>query len=109
MQDILIHSLLAYLLCPAVVYYAVRTMNIHGNIRSPKVWWAVGSGVYGTFAVIFGLTQGARVGDDIGKLTGWQDPWIAIVLSAGLSLALSIWMLLVAEARYRPTTVEGNE
>ena len=109
MSDLLIHALLAYLICPAVVYYAVRTMNIHGNIRSPKVWWAVGAGVYGTFAVIFGMSQGARVGEDIGRLTGWQDPWIAIALAAVLSLGLSIWLLLVAEARFRPTVVEGSE
>jgi len=108
MQDLLVHSLLAYVLCPSLVYYAVRTMNLHGHIRSPKVWWAVGSGVYGTFAVIFGMTQGARVGDDVGNLIGWQDPWIAVGLGAILSLALSIWLLLIAEARFRPTTVEGE-
>jgi hypothetical protein len=108
MTDLLVHALIAFVICPAVVYYAVRTMNIHGNIRSPKVWWAVGAGVYGTFAVVFGLTQGARVGYDIGNLTGRQDPWIAVILGAGASLALSIWMLLVAEARFRPTTIEGE-
>lgn len=108
MQDLLIHSLIAYVLCPGLVYYAVRTMAIHGNIRSPKVWWAVGSGVYGTFAVIFGMTQGARAGEELGSLLGWQNAWIAVALGAVLSLGLSIWLLLVAEARFRPTTIEGE-
>jgi hypothetical protein len=108
LQDLIVHALIAFAICPGLVYFAVRTMTIHGNIRSPKVWWAVGSGVYGTFAVIFGLTQGARVGEDIGKLAGWQDAWLAIVLCAGISMALSFWMLIIAEARFRPTTIEGD-
>lgn len=100
MPDILVHSLIAYIICPGLVYYAVRTMNKYSDIRSPRIWWAVAAGVYGMLAVILGLVQGAAAATSLGELAGWKDPWIAILLGMALSLVLCFWMLLVAENRF---------
>lgn len=100
MPDLFVHSLISYVLCPAIVYYAVRTMNKYSDVRSPKIWWAVAAGVYGMLAVILGLVQGAAAATDISELAGWKDPWLAVLLGMALSLALCFWMLLVAEKRF---------
>lgn len=109
MQDLLIHVLLAYVLSPIVVYYAVRTMNRHSDARSPKIWWAVAAGIYGMLAVVFGLVQGARAAGDLGLLAGWNDSWVATLLGMALSLALCFWMLLFAENRFFGTHSEIPE
>jgi hypothetical protein len=100
MLDLVVHALLAYVICPALVYFAVRTMNKYSDIRSPKVWWAIASAIYGMLSVILGLVQGARTATDLGILAGWRDPWLAVVIGAVLSLVLCFWMLLVAENRF---------
>jgi hypothetical protein len=100
MPDILVHALIAYIICPGLVYFAVRTMNKYSDIRNPKVWWAVASGVYGMLAVIMGLVQGGRAGTDVGLLLELSDPWIVVLLGMALSLGLCFWMLLVAENRF---------
>ena len=100
MPDIVVHSLLAFVLSPGLVYYAVRTMNRYSDVRSPKIWWAVAAGVYGMLSVIFGLVQAARAATDLGVLAGWGDTWLAILMGMALSLALNFWMLIVAENRF---------
>lgn len=100
MPDIVVHALLAFVLSPGLVYYAVRTMNKYSDVRSPKIWWAVAAGVYGMLSVIFGLVQAARAATDLGVLAGWRDPWIVTLMGMALSLVLSFWMLLVAENRF---------
>lgn len=100
MQDILVHSLIAFVLCPGLVYVAVRAVHRYGDTRSPKVWIAIASGAYGILSMVMGMTQGARVGGDLGSLVGWRDPWMALLQGAAVSLALSFWMLLVAKARF---------
>lgn len=100
MQDLVVHAFIAYIICPGIVYYAVRTMNKHADIRSPKIWWAVAAGVYGMLAVILGLVQSAWAAADLGNLADWRDPWWATLLAMALSLFLCFWMLLVAENRF---------
>ncbi len=100
MPDIVVHFLLAFAVCPGLVYYAVRTMNKYSDVRSPRIWWAVAAGVYGMLSVMLGLVQGAWAATNLGTLLGWQDPWIAILLGMALSLALSFWMLILAENRF---------
>ena len=100
MIDLVVHAVLAYLVCPGLVYFAVRTMNKYSDVRSPRIWWAVASGIYGMLAMILGLVQGARTAGDISNLAGWNDPWVTTLIGAALSLVLCFWMLLVAENRF---------
>lgn len=109
MQDLLVHALIAFVICPGLVYYAVITMNKYSDVRSPKIWWAIAGGVYGMLSVILGLVQGATAASNLADLAGWKDPWIVILLGMGLSLALSFWMLLVAENRFFGTHTEIPE
>jgi hypothetical protein len=109
MQDLIVHILIAYIVCPGLVFYAVITMNKHSDVRSPKIWWAIAAGVYGMLSVVLGLVQGAMAASSLSNLAGWKDPWIVILLGIGLSLALSFWMLLVAENRFFGTHTEIPE
>ena len=106
LQDLLVHAVIAFIICPGLVYYAVRTMNKYSDVRSPRIWWAVAAGVYGMLSLVMGLVQSVSAAADLGTLAGWKDPWIIVLLGVALSLGLSFWMLLVAEDRFFGTHSE---
>jgi hypothetical protein len=103
MNLLLVHSLIAYVAAPTFVYACMRVIIRFSTARGPKAWWAGGAAVYAVVSVFLGLAQGAAVGGDVSELFALSNTvgWLAVVVGAGVSLALCFWVITVMYARLR--------
>ena len=110
MQELLVRSVIGFLLAPFLVHHAFRTIIVYSLTRGPRIWWAAGAAIYGVVAFVLGLAQGGLAGGSLATLLSQTGTaaWLLSVFGAGLSVALTFFIIIRVYAKYRDALAEAQ-